>query len=248
METRRLTARKASLAEIVAGKYVKKTGFESSYILTNLGRRLTRVRVLGLIVDKYTSPDEKYATITLDDGKETIRCKSFINMKIFDGLTLGDLVDVFGKVKEYGGEIYIMPEMLKKAEPNVETLRMLELYKIFHEQKNKIKKVQEIQKQTSDINELKTAVKPFLSVEDAESILEAQELIESNLEEKTFAVGEAKNKVIKLIESLDKGEGVDYQILQKESGLDENQLDFAVQDLLESGVCFEPKPGKIKKL
>lgn len=140
METRRLTARKASLAEIVAGKYVKKTGFESSYILTNLGRRLTRVRVLGLIVDKYTSPDEKYATITLDDGKETIRCKSFINMKIFDGLTLGDLVDVFGKVKEYGGEIYIMPEMLKKAEPNVETLRMLELYKIFHEQKNKIKK------------------------------------------------------------------------------------------------------------
>lgn len=61
-------------------------------------------------------------------------------------------------------------------------------------------------------------------------------------------MGEAKNKVIKLIESLDKGEGVDYQILQKESGLDENQLDFAVQDLLESGVCFEPKPGKIKKL
>jgi len=77
MDTRRLTAKKSSIVEIMKGRFVKKTGFESSYVLTNLARRLSRVRVLGLVVDKFISDDERYATITLDDGTDTIRCKSF---------------------------------------------------------------------------------------------------------------------------------------------------------------------------
>jgi len=130
MEIKRLTAKKTSIREIISGKFVKKTGFESSYILTNLGRRLSRVRILGLIVDKFISADEKYATITLDDSTETIRGKAFVNVKIFDGFTNADLVDVFGKLREYNEEIYVMPEIIKKVGSNFETLRKLELEKI----------------------------------------------------------------------------------------------------------------------
>jgi RPA family protein len=248
MENRRLTARKTSVSEIINGKFVRKTGFESSYILTNLGRRLSRVRVLGLIVDKFISPDEKFAAVTLDDGTDTIRCKSFINIKIFDGITPGDLVDTFGKLREYNGEVYVTPEIVRKVNSNFETLRILELHKIMQEQKAKIKRMQELQSKTTDSNELKTAAKSFFPLEDVEAILEAQDIIESNSEEKASALAEEKNKIIKLIDSLDKGEGVDYKTLMKESGLDENKVDFAVQELLESGVCFEPKAGKIKKL
>ncbi len=110
MEIKRLTAQKAGIKEIINGKFVKKSGFESSYVLTNLGRRLSRVRVLGLVVDKFISPDEKYATVTLDDSTETLRCKAFVNVKIFDGLKNGELVDVFGKLREYQEEVYVMPE------------------------------------------------------------------------------------------------------------------------------------------
>jgi len=248
MEVKRLTAKKASISEVISGRFIKKSGFESSYVLTNLGIRLSRVRVLGLIVDKFISPDEKYATITLDDSTETIRCKAFINVKIFDGFGSGDLVDVFGKLREYNGEIYIMPEIIKRVDSNFETLRMLELEEIFKEQREKIKKIQELQKQTSDLNELKIAVKEFMPLEDAEGILEAQEIIETVVEEKTVTVSEIKNKILNFIESLDKGDGTDYQDILGKSGFSERDVDFAIQDLLESGVCYEPHPGKIKKL
>jgi RPA family protein len=248
MELKRLTARKALIREIINGKFIRKSGFESSYILTNLGRRLSRVRVLGLIVDKFISPDERYATITLDDSIETIRCKAFINVKLFDGFGTGELVDVFGKLREYNGEIYIMPEIVRKVDANFETLRILELEKIFKEQRERIKKIRELQKQTSDLVELKTSVKEFMPLEEAEGILEAQEMVETIIEEKTVSVSETKNKILRLIETLDKGEGTDYQDILTKSGFSEKDVDFAIQDLLESGVCFEPKPGKIKKL
>ena len=248
MEVKRLTAKKASIAEIVKGKFVKKSGFESSYVLTNMGRKLSRIRTLGLIVDKFISPDEKYATVTLDDSTETIRCKVFINTKMFDGFGAGDLVDVFGKLREYNGETYIMPEILTNVNVNFETLRILELEKIFKEQREKIKKIREVQKQTSDLNELKAAVKGIMTPEDAEGILEAQEQIENSVEEKTASTNDVKNKLLKLIEPLDKGEGADYQDILIKSGLSERDIDLAIQDLLESGICYEPHPGKIKKI
>ena len=248
MEVKRLTAKKASIGEISNGTFIRKEGFKSSYVLTNLGRRLSRIRVLGLIVDKFISPDERYATITLDDSTDTIRCKAFVNTKIFDGFGEGDLVDVFGKLREYNGEIYIIPEIIRKINPNFETLRILELEKIFREQREKIKKIRELQKQTSDLNELKAVAKNFMSLEDAEGILEAQEIIENMVEEKVVSSAEIKSKILNLIEKLDKGNGADYQEILNKSGLSENDVDFAIQDLLESGMCYEPTPGKIKKL
>jgi len=248
MEIKRLTAKKASIGEIMNGKFIKKSGFESSYVLTNLGRRLSRVRVLGLIVDKFISSDERYATITMDDSTETIRCKAFVNTKLFDGFGSGDLVDIFGKLREYNGEIYIMPEIIAKADANFEILRILELEKIFKEQREKIKKIREVQKQTSDLAEIKAATKDIMSLEDAEGIIEAQEMIENSVEEKTLSASDIKNKILKLIESLDKGEGADYQDVLIKSGLPEKDIDLAIQDLLESGVCYEPKPGRIKKI
>jgi len=248
MDMKRMTAKKTSIGEIMNGKFVKKSGFESSYALTNLGRRLSRVRVLGIIVDKFISTDEKYATVTLDDSTETIRCKAFINTKIFDGFGSGDMVDIFGKLREYNGEIYIMPEIIAKIEPNFETLRNLELEKIFREQREKIKKIRELQKQTSDLVEIKAATKDVIPLEEVEGILEAQEMIENSVEEKVVSASDVKNKILKLIESLDKGVGADYQEILIKSGLAEKEIDFAIQDLLESGVCYEPNPGKIKKI
>jgi len=248
MEIKRLIAKKASIGEIETGTFVKKEGFVSSYVLTNLGRRLSRVRVLGLIVDKFISPDERYATITLDDSTDTIRCKAFVNTKIFDGFGAGDSVDVFGKIREYNGEVYVIPEIIKKADPNLEILRILELEKLFRDQRKKIKKIKELRKQTSDLNELKTIVKKFMSLEDTEGILEAQKVLENLSEEKVASSAEIKSKILNLIGNLDKGKGADYQEILTKSGLPENDVDFAIQELLESGICFEPIPGKIKKL
>ncbi len=239
MDTRRLTAKKVSISEVMKGKYVKKTGFESSYVLSNLARRLSRVRILGLVVDKFTSSDGKYATLTLDDSSDTIRCKSFVNVKIFDKLKAGDLVDVIGKIREYNEEIYVMPEIVRKiTDSNFETLRTLELEKINRDQKKKMIKIEELKKNLSG-DDLKKTAKEFMSDEDIEPILE----LENNGQEKTTNV---RTTLLKIIRSSE--EGIDYKELIQKSGLSEVKVDQTVQELLEDGTCYEPKPGKIKKL
>ena len=247
MEKTRLTAKISSNKEIISGRFIRKTGFESSYALTNLGRRLSRVRIMGVVVDKFVSPDERYATATLDDSTETIRCKSFVNVKIINDLNNGDLVDVIGKIREYNGEIYVMPEIITKADSNSETLRMLELEKLAREQRQKIEKVRELKRKTSDANELKELAKQFMPMEDFEAIIEAEDLIEEEAEEKTVVASEVKSRIISLLDKTD-GEGAKYSEIIAKLGLPENEVDLAVQDLLESGVCFEPKAGRIKKL
>ncbi|MEM5814525.1 MAG: hypothetical protein QXD77_01795 [Candidatus Aenigmatarchaeota archaeon] len=249
MEKKRLTAKKAGLAEIVTGKYVKKAGFESSYVLTTLGRRLSRVRIMGLVVDKFESEDGKYATLTVDDGTETLRCKAFINIRMFDTVNKGELADIIGKIREYNGETYVAPETVRKAPADWETLRNLELKKVWCDQRAAIKKLRELQKQAADRTELKALARKFgIDADDVDGVLEAEELHIIAEEQKIAADGEAKDKVLKLISVLDTGQGADYTDILKQSGLPENQVDAAVQDLLESGVCFEPKAGKIKKL
>ena len=248
MDRTRLTAKISSNKEVVSGRFVKKTGFESSYVLTNLGRRLSRVRVMGLVVDRFISPDERYAALTLDDSTETVRCKSFVNIKIISDLNSSDLVEIFGKIREYNGEIYIMPEIILKVSPNFETLRMLETEKLSREQREKIEKVRELKRKTSDANELKELAKQFMSLEDFESILEAEELIEAEAENKTVETSEVKSRILKLIQTLNCGDGAKYSEIIVKSGLSENDVDFAIQDLLESGICYEPKAGRIKIL
>jgi len=249
MERKRLTAMKAGLTELSGGKWVKKGGFESSYVMTPLGRRLSRVRVMGLIVDKWASDDGNYATLTMDDGNETARCKIFINTKLFDGFAPGDLVDVVGKLREWQGEVYIAPETVRKMQADWETLRGLELKAAYRAQRMLIIKVREMQKRTSDLNEIKAlAAKKGLDADAVQSILEAQEMNIVEQEKEVQASTEVRDKVLKLVTQLDMGEGADYGGLLKQAGLPEPQLDAAVTELLESGVCFEPKAGKIKKL
>jgi len=249
VERKRLTAYKAGLTELASGQFVKKEGFQSSYVLTSLGRKLSRVRIMGLVVDKFISQDGNYATLTLDDGSETLRCKIFINTKLIEDITPGDLVDVIGKVREYQEEVYIAPEIVRKVNGNWETLRLLELKKTWKKQRELISKVQELQTQTSDVVELTAlASKAGLNPDEVQGIAEAKELNLVKEEAKVEATSELRDKVLKLIESKDEGEGADYDILLKESGLAEEQLDAALTELLESGICYEPKAGKIKKL
>ncbi|MDD5417233.1 MAG: OB-fold nucleic acid binding domain-containing protein [Candidatus Aenigmarchaeota archaeon] len=236
MEAKRITSRKVSVTEITTGRFVKKSGFESSYVLTQLGRKLSRVRLLALIVDKYLKEGSNYGAITLDDGTQTIRCKVFVNVKILDGLTKGELVDVFGKLKEYNGEVYIMPEIIRKASSNTETLRLLELEEIYKNQKSLVAQMKALP--TRDAKEFKAVLKD-VDPEDIDAILEAD-----CLTEKEVAV-DTKAKILDIIKEAD---GIDYLKIIEKSGLGENEVDQIVQDLLEKRICFEPSPGMIKVL
>ncbi len=244
MEKKRLTSIKTRIADINSGSFVVLPGFESNYVLTKDGMRLSRVRVLATVVDKFLSDSGKYAAITLDDATDTIRAKAFNAVSVFDPFAAGDVVDFIGKVREYQGELYLVPELIKKVgDPNYELLRELEIRKRNRDWGRKRDTVFEYQKQVSDITELKKMLKERFDVspKDVEAILQTEQEVPAEQLE-------VKDTVLRLIVEMDKGSGCDYSELMEKSGVDESTLDAIINEFLEEGTCFEPRPGKIKKL
>ncbi len=240
MEMRRLTAKKAFIGEIITGKFVQGDSTKTPYVLTKNGRRISRVKISGNIIDMYKSETSEYSSIVIDDGTGTIRVKFFEGVD--EELNYGDFVDVFGKVKLSDGEMWINGEIVRKiTDPNVEILRKLENIKIYLEQQIKARKVKEMLPNTTDINELFVLLREEIPKKDIEAIVEAEEKFKE--EENTN-----KSKILQLISELDFGDGADYMELMEKSGLPEEEFDSIIQELLESGHCFEPRPGKIKRV
>ena len=124
---KRATAYKLHTSVLNSGKWVEKpTG---RYVLTNSGLEVQRARVMGTVVDKFISSQSDYGSITIDDGTETIRVKGWKNQNsLLNSVQIGDIVDVIGKVREYRGEIYLVPELIiNVADPNWELVRELEI-------------------------------------------------------------------------------------------------------------------------
>jgi RPA family protein len=243
-EKKRLIAMKVRISEITKGKWVPREGLNPNYVLARTGKRLSRVRIIATAVNRFMSQDRKFASITLDDGTDTIRAKAFGSL-ILENIKLGDIIDIVGKLKQYNDELYIVPEIIAPANIGWEMLRELEIRKISREWDRKRALVKAYQKQTSDVAELKSLALEFgISSEDVEGMVEAQEFGED------IHVGkeEVKQRVLDLIASCDHGEGCDYSELIERAGMQESALDETMQELLSEGSCFEPKPGKIKRL
>ncbi|MBN2094883.1 MAG: hypothetical protein JW727_02445 [Candidatus Aenigmarchaeota archaeon] len=126
----RLVARKSDIKTLYSGQYTIQEGFNPNYIEVD-GERLSRVRVMATVIDKFLSEDGNYGTLTLDDGVDTIRLKAFQDLRVIEAIEKGDTVDVIAKIREYNGERYLQPEIVAKVEdPNFEVLRKLELRKL----------------------------------------------------------------------------------------------------------------------
>jgi hypothetical protein len=241
-------AYKVAVEDITRGSYTRSDSrWEPGYVLTPLGERVSRVRVMGVAVSKFVSEDSRYASITLDDGSDTILVKGFReDAELLMDVKPGDTVDVVGKVKEYGGERYINVESVWRVEdPNWEVVRRLELL---------LKR-----KEAAARGEAPEAAPPAAAVGETarEGELEwpaergaVEVTVEEVLEEEAPEEGEEDPKaaVLKMIETLDEGEGVKYVTLLRESGLDEDALETVLNDLMQEGDIYEPKIGRFKRV
>lgn len=126
----RLVAHKLWLGSLKEENYVQTTGeFESNYILFN-DKQITRVNIIGNVINKFNSEDGNYIAITIDDSSAQIRLKTWReDTKILNKIEIGDVVLIIGKIKKYNDEFYILPEIVKKVSVNDELLRKLELIK-----------------------------------------------------------------------------------------------------------------------
>lgn len=245
-ERKRLTAKKVNAKDIITGEYFKPEGFQSNYLITPSGRRISRARILGTVMKKFVTEDRSYGFIVIDDETETIRAKVFNQLTLLDGINQGNIVDVIGKVREYEGELYLNLELAKKIKnPNWMTLRKLEIL----EEEKKVKELREKVKEIKNLDPEEIAEKLGINVDRAKDLLiSIQTKDEGKDEQQQEEIKEMKKEVFNLIEELDKGEGAEYSKIVDESELEENKIEEIINDFLTEGSCYEPRPGRIKKL
>lgn len=240
----RLTAIKCTIDEIARGKYVSGTEkFDPNFIETD-GLKISRANIIATVTATYFSEDKKYAFIVLDDSTGVIRSKAFQDTKPFANIKKGDIVCFIGKVREYNDERYLIPEIVKKLDdPNFETLRKLELLK-----RMGMKIQSTVNGFSNDTNKTGSAQVNNVSSTLTENTKTPISPSTNEKTEKKIDRIAIRETALKAIAEFDEGDGVPYDkilALFKDSS---QEAESVINELLEEGSCYEPRPGKIKLL
>ncbi len=107
----RQTAYIVKVVDILKGVFVKESGWNPSYIMIG-DKQVARANIIGVIIS--IADAENTQTIVIDDGTGKITARSF--EKKFTTV-VGDAVMMVGRIRQYGSEIYIAPEIIKKIDP-----------------------------------------------------------------------------------------------------------------------------------
>jgi RPA family protein len=225
---KRSTAAICNIKDLISGKFIKKEGWDPSYVITEYDK-VMRTNILGVIVSKNN------ANCTLDDGTAKIVVRNFISPI---NAEIGDLVTVIGKPRLFNEELFINAEIIKQLKEKkwVEYRKKVLSYrqkKDFSQDgdyidttNNKIN----VSKNKSAVNQEKTT----------EEVIKKDEKIKKEV---TETIGKAE-VIIRLIGELDKGNGANINEIISKSGFDDaNKL---LQSLMEEGEIFQIKPGQLK--
>ncbi len=199
-EFKRHTAYKLKIGDILSGPQIT-DGERLKFVEVN-GINVARVNLIANVIDKYIQEDEKkFASITLDDSSGQIKLKAFgedvEKLKTFEQ---GDTILTIGLIREWNKEVYVLPEIIKKKEPEYLLLRKLEI------DKNKPAPV--------------------------------------NKQEAT----DFKDKLLTAIKREDVNGGADIKALTTELGAKQDLMNTEIRKLLEEGIIYEPRPGKVRYL
>jgi RPA family protein len=108
-EIKRQIAYKCSIGELVKGVFVKKQGWESSYIMTDYGD-FSRVNIIAAVVDKQEN------TLVFDDGTGKLTGRFFENNDQLQNIGVGDVVLIIARPREYNNSLYLALEILKRID------------------------------------------------------------------------------------------------------------------------------------
>ncbi len=260
---RRDTAVKVPIIELVVGADIDDPSSGRGF-RTNLGI-LRRVRVLGTVINTYSSEKEgkkPYTSLTLDDGTGVIRVKGWsADAKRLGQFKEGTVLDVIGRVRSLNDETYITSELeILIIDPIWELVRRLELVKQYKEQGIKPPKREFVKR---EIVPAETFILPEeLGTEEAPVPFERMKEptipkspplgvpAEAEGEAPTIPdLEEVKDQLIILIKEFDSGKGASYEELRKRMGdKPEKIFEEALMDLLKQGIAYEPSPARYKIL
>ncbi len=246
-QQKRQTAKLVDFNDLNSGKYFQREGFEPNFLLTPEGRKISRARTVATVVDRFTNDDETYGSLTLDDGNDTLQVKFFNELELMEDFETGDVLEVVGKAREYQGQIYLDGEILTRVRPEKELLHQLRLEKRKEEWDQIRTSVEQLKESGKDHEDIGKEMAGKLTEGEVDAVLQSfnEKFDEGGQDE---GLENIEQDVLDAIQELDEGEGADYSDILDEVDEPEDKLEDTVNSLLSEGTCYEPKPGKIKKL
>jgi hypothetical protein len=103
---------------------------EGKFLFLELGdKKVVRVNILANCVDKFIQEGEKqFASLTIDDASGQLKLKAFgEDIEPLKEIMQGDTLQIIGNMREWNGELYIIPEVAKKVDPRWLLVRKLEI-------------------------------------------------------------------------------------------------------------------------
>ncbi|MFC1691563.1 hypothetical protein ACFL0W_05280 [Nanoarchaeota archaeon] len=236
---KRQTAVKARIKDLLHGEYIVKDGWQPNVLRLKNNQELSRVNLMGIIVDKGANEEK---TAVLDDGDNQIMIRVLDEGNPLENSNMGDVSVVIGRPRLFNNEIYIMPEIVRKIDSTKwMEIRKIELNKLFgsivYTEKDLKKTVEN--KQQINISENTVEKEKVIS-----EIISDQEIVK----EESLVIKEENSaeRIIKIIKDLDTGDGVDIDYLLEKYNKDDGEK--IISDLMKSGDIFEIKAGKVKVL
>ena len=125
---KRQIAYKLRVGEVFKGKQIM-DGEKFSFL--ELGdKKISRVNIVANVIEKYTSQEKQYISLTIDDASGQVRIKIFgEDVLRFSNINQGDTIMIVGLLRVYNNEIYITPEIIKIKDPRYLLVRKLEFEK-----------------------------------------------------------------------------------------------------------------------
>ncbi len=240
MAIERSVAKKVRIADLVNGKYFygSKEEMKPSYVVTPYGEKISRVNIIGTAIEKFTSEDGNYSSMTIDDGTCAISVRSFEGFP-FEKVHLGSSMKIIGKLKEYNGELYVAFELMENVtDPNFELLSKTEILENLIQLKKIVDNIKLMSNQM-DEEELRNYAKENYSMdEDVFSVI-----MESRKKEVDY-----KPAVLEIIQKMDGGQGVEIKKIFETVNLPENVIEKTLDELITAGDLYEPRIGFLKKV
>lgn len=248
-QKKRFPAVKIKIGEILKGNPIIETMTNDAgtpvekFRFLELGtQQIQRVNIIANIIDKFISEGEKtFGSLTIDDASGQIKLKVFgEDTQKFQELNQGDTIIAIGLIRSYNNEVYILPEIIKKADPRYLLIRKLETDKKPFTTSNPIQ---------NPTTSMPTPQQTNQSTEVSNKEATIENPLGESIEDKQEGSNGPKQKIINLIKSGEEEGGVDIeQIILKLKDVSPNEINKEVTKLLEEGIIYEPRPGRVRYL
>ncbi|MEK6857420.1 MAG: hypothetical protein AABX39_02415 [Nanoarchaeota archaeon] len=241
VDAKEFSATKVWIGRILNGKYVKEVEEEKqNHVLLNDGRKIYRANLIATIV----GIDIEDRSIFVDDGTGRIKVKSFDEKFPKENFSLGDVVLVIGKIREFG-EKYILLEIIKKiTDKRWIEVRKKELGEVKKEEKESEEKKEDFEQKENIVEDIKeNRTDTILSV-----IRNLDEGDGADLDQVLLALSTtATEKDIEEFEKTSRKSN-SSKITQNKNDNIKEYFESFIEKLLNEGEIFQTKPGKIKVL